>query len=114
MLASATAALQTQPCLFPYASARGEYTIKYTINIRLQASSCPLLSRDFPSWQFLSSDSLAEMSSANDIARILNLRGADSTALSDVISDYFGGGDQEEEALGMFTYLNELSIVIKK
>ena len=102
MLASATAALQTQPCLFPYASARGDYTIKYTINIRLQASSYPLLSRNFPSW-LLSSDSSTEMSSAEDTAYLLNLRGADSTALSDVISNYFGGGDQEKEALGMFT-----------
>ena len=99
MLTSATAALQTQPCLFPYASASGDYTI----NIRLQASSCPLLSRDFPSWLFLSNDSSTEMSSADDITYLLNLRGADSTALSNVISDYFGGGDQEEEALGMFT-----------
>ena len=114
MLASATAALQTQPCLFPYASVQGDYTIKYTINIRLQASTCPLLSRDFPSWLFLSSDSSTEMSSVDDTAYLLNLRGTDSTALLDVTSDYFGGGDQEEEALGMFKKRNELSIVIKK
>ena len=54
------------------------------------------------------------MSSADNIAHLLTPRGADSTALSEVISDYFGGGDQEDEALGMFTQRNELAIVIKK
>ena len=65
--------------------------------------SCPLLLRDFPSWLLLSSDSSTEMSPADNIAYLLNLRGADSTALLDEISDYFGGGDQEKEVLGMFT-----------
>ena len=31
MLASATAALRTSPCLFPYASARVDYMVKYKI-----------------------------------------------------------------------------------
>ena len=38
------------------------------------------------------------MSSADDVARMLNLAGADSTALADVILDYFEGGAGLEEA----------------
>ena len=37
------------------------------------------------------------MSSANDIASLLNLGGVDSAALTDVISDYFGLEDPTPE-----------------
>ena len=50
--------------------------MKYMLNIQL----------DFPSLLFLSGDSSTEMSSANNIAYLLNLRGAESNALSDVIA----------------------------
>ena len=53
------------------------------------------------------------MSSADNIAHLLNLRGADSTALSKEISDRFGGGNPEEEVLSIFTLLSELARVIK-
>ena len=42
---------------------------------------------------------------ADNISHLLNLCGADSTPLSEVISDYFVGGNPEEEALGMLTLL---------
>ena len=48
MFTSATAALRTPPCLFPYAGAWTDYTVKYAIKLRLQSNSCPLVSRQFP------------------------------------------------------------------
>ena len=36
------------------------------------------------------------MASSADIARLLNLGGADSSALADVITDYFGDSEGEE------------------
>ena len=45
--------------------------------------------------------------------RHLKLRGADNTAVYGVISDYFGGGNLEEEDLDVLTLLNELARVFK-
>ena len=44
-----------------------------------------------------------------------NLREADNTAVYGVMSDYFGGGDLEEEdlILDVLTLFNELAIVIE-
>ena len=41
MLASATAALRTPPCLFPYAGARTDYTVKYAIKYTAAAKQLP-------------------------------------------------------------------------
>ena len=50
---------------------------------------------------FLShSPSNRTMSSANDIARMLNVRGVDSTALAEVMLDYF------DDDRGMFTFFS--------
>ena len=43
MFASATAALQTPPCLFPYVSARGDYTVKYTIKYTAAVKQLPAI-----------------------------------------------------------------------
>ena len=36
-----------------------------------------------------------DMSSADNVAHPLHLHGTDSTALAEVISDYFGGGNRK-------------------
>ena len=41
MLASATAALRAPPCLFPYASAWTDYTVKYTIKYSAAVKQLP-------------------------------------------------------------------------
>ena len=43
------------------------------------------------------------MSSADDIARMLNVGGVDNAALSEVISDYFAD-DRPQEDAGLFTF----------
>ena len=51
------------------------------------------------------------MSTAENVSHLFNLRGADGTALPEVIADYFGGRDLEEEDLGMFTFFSQLTRV---
>ena len=46
--------------------------------------------------------------SSSEIARMLSLGGADSAALADVITDYFGGGEPDD--LGLFTFLTFLAL----
>ena len=46
--------------------------------------------------------------SSSEIARMLSLGGADSAALADVITDYFGGGEPDD--LGLFTFLTLLAL----
>ena len=41
MFASATAALRTPPCLFPYAGARTDYTVKYAIKYTAAVKQLP-------------------------------------------------------------------------
>lgn len=45
------------------------------------------------------------MSTADEVARMLNLGGVDGSALAEVISDYFEYGEPEEDELGLFTFL---------
>ena len=44
------------------------------------------------------------MSAAEDVARLLNLGGVDSSNLEDVIRDYFTEGGGPEDELGKFTF----------
>ena len=51
------------------------------------------------------------MSSTDDIARLLNLGGADSTALAEVITDYFwDGGAVPFEDSGLFYILSNRTV----
>ena len=84
MFASATAALRTPPCLFPYAGARTDYTVKYAIKYtaavkQLPASFAPISPFAVALLQ-LSTEPYCTVPSTN-IAHLPNLRSADSTAL---------------------------------
>ena len=78
MFASATAALRTPPCLFPYVGAQNDYmkyVRKYVKNIRLPSSSCPPVSCQFIFSLSLYSSSLStDIFSANNITHLLNLQ----------------------------------------
>ena len=107
MLASATAALQTPPCLFPYASSWGDYTVKYRIKYTAVVNKLPATFARISFLavlveRFIHRD---EMSSADDIAHLLNPRSADSTALSEIISDYFGGGGGPGRGRSRYVYI---------
>ena len=94
-----------------------KYTIKYTAAVKQLPTS---FARIHPSLSlFSSSSSRSKFGIYRHIfhwqhhASPKTLRGADNTAVYGVISDYFGGGDLEEEDLDVLTLLNELARVIK-
>ena len=78
-----------------------KYAIKFTAAVKqLPASFVPISPFAVALLQFFTDMSFR---SSVDIAHLLNLHGADSTALSEVIADHFVGENPEEEVLGMLT-----------
>ena len=61
-------------------------------NIRPLSSSCPPVSRELALCRcLLYFFGFIAMSTAENVSHLLNLRGTDGSALSEVIDDYFGG-----------------------
>ena len=91
MFASATAALRTPPCLFPYTGARTDYTVKYAIKYtaavkQLPASFAPISPFAIALLQFFIYRAVDRSSIDKHRAPPALIRGADSTALSEAIT----------------------------
>ena len=106
--ASSVTVLRTQPCRSSSLRERAGFTGKYAGKFTAYSKSYMLKSSRYKH-SFLPTDehvsafvSALTMSSrpTDDIARLLNLGVVDSTTLTEVIFDYFGDRDPEEEDQG--------------
>ena len=114
--ASATAALRTPPCLFPYTGTRSYYYGEIRLNIRLPSSSCPPVSREFRlslSLRLEASFVLLYRYTVRKERRVPHKRTWRSQRCPLSGSIWLHWRRDLEEALYLFTLFSELAKVIK-